>query len=321
MGSRAASLLPSVAGVTSVVVDDPRSAHAVAVAGSVGPNCVALAPGDDWLASGAEIVILASPPNHERDARAALRAGMHVISVSDDLADIEGLLDLDGYARGLGRTVLVGAGFAPGLTCLLARHGAAELAIVDEVHVAKVGTAGPACARQHHRALKSNGRDWRDGAWVLVSGGSGRELCWFPDPIGGADCYRAALGDPLLLHGYFLDATRVTARMSATRRDRLTARLPMLRPPHAEAGLGAIRVELRGRRNDQAEVIVFGCMERPSVAAGTTLAVVTGTLASGGCPSGAGGLGSMIPIVPTLNELARRGIRCSRFEGSPDHSV
>ena len=29
--------------------------------------------------------------------------------------------------------------------------------------------------------------------------------------------------------------------------DRLTARLPMLRPPPREAGMGAIRVEVRGR--------------------------------------------------------------------------
>ena len=35
-------------------------------------------------------------------------------------------------------------------------------------------------------------------AAVERAGGSGRELCWFPDPIGAVDCYRPALPDPLL---------------------------------------------------------------------------------------------------------------------------
>ena len=39
---------------------------------------------------------------------------------------------------------------------------------------------------------------------------------------------------------------RVTARVAASRRDRLTARLPMLRPPHPEGLIGAVRVEVRG---------------------------------------------------------------------------
>ena len=47
-----------------------------------------------------------------------------------------------------------GAGFAPGLTCVLAAHGAARFDQVDEIHVAKSGTGGPACARQHHRAAR-----------------------------------------------------------------------------------------------------------------------------------------------------------------------
>ncbi len=143
---------------------------------------------------------------------------------------------------------MVGAGFAPGLTCVLAAHGAARLDRVEEIHVAKSGTGGPACARQHHRAIGRGAIDWRDGGWEQRSGGSGRELCWFPDPIGAQDCYRAALPDALVLVPAFPGIRRVTARVSATRRDRLTARLPMLWPTHPEGGPGAVRVELRGTR-------------------------------------------------------------------------
>ena len=78
-------------------------------------------------------------------------------------------------------------------------------------------------------------------------GGSGRELCWFPDPIGARDCYRAAHADPVLLHFAFPEVERITAKVSATRRDRLTARLPMLRPPHVGGNIGTVRVEVARR--------------------------------------------------------------------------
>jgi hypothetical protein len=322
VGARAARQMLSVPAIDSLVLDDPRRDHVSRLATSLGSVSRVLRDGETWSEVGADIVVLAGPPTHYADARSALESGAHVVSVSDDLHDVEALLTLDDLAKRAARTLVVGAGFSPGLTCVLARHAAAELEVVEEVHVAKFGTAGPACARQHHQALKHPGRDWRDGEWVNVPGGSGRELCWFPDPIAGADCYRAALPDPLLLHRYFPTAARVTARVSATRRDRLTSRLPMLRKPHAEAGAGAIRVEIRGLREQRFEVVIMGCIDRPSVASATVLAVVTGELSAGtGNAPGAMGLGSLVEPVSFLAELARRGVKCARFEGSPSHAV
>ena len=108
------------------------------------------------------------------------------------------------------------------------------------------GTGGPECARQHHDALARHSVAWHDGEWIERPGGSGRELCWFPDPVGALDCYRAALSDPLLLRRAFPQAGRISARVSATRRDRLTARLPMLAPPRRSGDMGAVRAEERG---------------------------------------------------------------------------
>ncbi len=190
VGSRTARQLLSVGGVESIVLDDPRREHARRVAESLGPTARALADHESWLDTASDIVVFAGPAPHHLDAAAAISRGAHVVSVSDDFHDVEALLRLDAAAKHAGRVVVVGAGFSPGLTCLLARHAAEEVEVVEEVHVAKFGTAGPACARQHHQALKHSGRDWRDGRWVDVPGGSGRELCWFPDPIAGADCYR-----------------------------------------------------------------------------------------------------------------------------------
>jgi hypothetical protein len=314
VGTRAARQLLNV-GLTSLVIDDPRTSHVDRVIESIGTPCESLGR-RSWEEIAPDIIVLATPPGHVRSAARALALGAHVVSVTDASIDVDGLLALNDQARSAGRSVVIGAGFSPGLTCVLARHAAAEFARVDEIHVAKTGTAGPACAVQHHRALSSSSKDWRDGEWISKPGGSGRELCWFPEPIGGADCYRADLIEPVLLQPHFAVASRITARVSATRRDRLTSRLPMMRKPHAEAGPGAVRVEVRGLRNSVADSVVMGCMDRASIGAGAVIAVVTAELIAGRAPTGANGLAAWTDTTRFLHDLSNRGVKCARFEGA-----
>ena len=186
---------------------------------------------------------------------------------------------------------------------------------VDEIHVARLGTGGPACARQHHDSLGGTALDWRDGGWQRRAAGSGRELSWFPDPIGAADCYRAALPDALLLVPAFPGVGRVTARLAATRRDRLTARLPMLRPPHPEGGLGAVRVEVRGRGHEGIAVEILGRHgpSRASPAAPSPRWPPWSWARAGRCHHGASGLATMVEAKPFLRELARRGVKVASF--------
>jgi hypothetical protein len=261
--------------------------------------------------------VLAQPGDHRRVAELAIERGADVVSTSDAMSTVKRLLDLDAEATERGRTVVVGGGFSPGLTCVLARHAAEGFDEVDEVHVAKVGTGGPSCARQHHRALSDLAVDWRDGAWARRAGGSGRELVWFPDPVRGVDCYRAGLPDALLLVPAFPDARRITARLGANRRDRLTSWLPMLRPPHPEGGPGAVRVEVRGTQGAAREVRVLGAVDRPAVGAGAVAAVAAWWAVEGRfVRPGAAGLAVLLPdTVPFLAELSRRGVRAAVFEG------
>ncbi len=114
---------------------------------------------------------------------------------------------------------------------------------------------------------------------------------------------------------------RVTARLAATRRDRFTARLPMLRRPHPEGDVGAVRVEVRGRRGDRRDVRVLGVMDRPGVAAGA-VAAVAAVLAAGGelQRTGAGGPGrdggaGAVPHRAGPPGRARRGVRRGRQPG------
>ena len=314
VGARAARHLVADAGIERVLVHDTDRKRQAAVVASLGDHARAV---DEPDPAGADIVLLASPAGRQLAvARRAVGAGRHVVSVADSVGAVEGLLDLHAEARERGVVVAVGAGFGPGLSCVLARHASGELDTVDEVHVAHHGTGGPACARQHHNALRRVGLDWRDHSWRRRPPGSGRELCFFPDPIGGSDCYRAALPDALLLVPAFPGVSRVTARRAATRRDRLTAGLPMLRPPHAEGRIGGLRVEVRGRRGQARDTIVLGAVDRPAVAAGTVAAVTARWVASGRTSgTGAAGLAALVEPLPFLHELARAGVRAAVFEG------
>jgi len=313
VGARAARQLVEADDVDEVVVVDPNAQRRAAVVQSSGVKATDGGPADDSEVDG---VLLAGPNGlHVAAARHHVALGRPVVSCADGIEDVRGLLDLGPDAEARDVAVVVGAGFSPGYTCLLARHAAASFEHVDEIHVARSGTGGPACALAHHDALTGTAVDWRDGSWQRRTAGSGRELCWFPDPIGAEDCYRAELPDALLLVPAFADVGRVTARLSANRRDRITAHLPMLRKPHPEGLVGAVRVEVRGRRAGAQDVTVLGALDRPAVAAGAVAAVAIRWALQGRIPSGAAGLAAIADPVPFLIELALVGIKAAAFDG------
>ena len=317
-GARIARQLRTSANVSSLHLRDSRPERLGTVLATLGSDVSSDSLGVDAPLDG-DVVVIATPPGvHLPIAERAVRAGADVISLADSRLDVQSLLTLDRTAAAARRSVVIGAGFTPGLSCLLARHAADRFDEVDEIHVAKVGTGGPACARVHHAALGHSAVEWRDGAWINRAGGSGRELCWFPEPVAARDCYRGAFAEPLLLHRVFPDAARLSSRMSATRRDRLTAHLPMLRPPHPEGGPGAIRVEVRGWRDGAHDQYVLGAMDRPANAAATVAAVaVEHALAKRVRAHGCGGLAEMVEVKAFLADLAGRGLTSAVFDGVP----
>ena len=110
----------------------------------------------------------------------------------------------------------------------------------------------------------------------------------------------------------------MTTRVARSRRDRLTAHLPMLRPPHAEGLLGAARVEVRGRRGSAHDVHVLGVVDRPAVAAGALAAVAAVRAVEGRLGrQGAAGLAELATEpVDLLRDLAERGVKAAAFEGA-----
>ena len=316
VGARAARQLISVMTLDELVVVEQNDDLRAAVVESLGsPACEGA--DDDLVPERGDLLVLAGPTRQRALVERSLERGAHVVSTSDSMDDVKDLLELDAEARERRLHVVVGAAFSPGLGCVLAAHAASRFERVDEIHVAKVGTGGPVCAHQRHRALGESGADWHDGGWGRRRGGSGRTLCWFPDPVRAVDCYRGGFPEPLLLTAAFPSVQRVTARAGANRRDRLTARLPMLRRPHPEGGLGALRVEVRGRRGTAVDEYVLGAIDRPGVAAGTVAAMAAAWAIEGRLRRhGAGGLAELVEPTPFLAALAERGVKAAVFEGS-----
>lgn len=299
VGQRITRRLPTVVDGVTVVDHDPRTGR--------------LLPPD------VSVVVLAHAGPHADLARQFIERGASVVSVCDDVADIRSMLDLDDVARDAGVALVVGAGMSPGLTGLLARWSASQLATCDEIHVAIHGTAGPSCARQHHRALRGRSIGFHDGAWIQPPAGSGRELCWFPEPVGPYDCYRAELASPLLLSHAFGDADRISARVSANRRDRFTAWLPMLRPPHREGGVGAVRVEVRGTDDSGARVTsIVGVAELVGTAAAATASAFAVEALGDRLPAGVSRAGDAgLDTTRLLHTLCLLGVRLQEFTGVP----
>jgi hypothetical protein len=299
VGERIARRLPVVLGDASIVEYDPRRGREL--------------PADVGVA------VLAHGAPHEEIARHCLERSVPVVSVADDLGDVRALVDLDDLARDAGIPLVVGAGMDPGLTGLLARTLASQMASCDEIHLAIHGTAGPDCARQHHRALRGRAVGFHDGAWIQRPAGSGRELCWFPEPVGPYDCYRAELPSPVLLHHAFAEVDRISARVSANRRDRLTAWLPMLSPPHREGGVGAVRVEVRGTDPSGARVTtIVGVAEMVGTAAAATAVAFVVELLAGRLPAGVVCAGDAdLDTVAMLHTISELGVRLQEFTGVP----
>lgn len=299
VGQRISRRLPTVIEGVTVIDHDPR----------IGRD----------LPPDVDVVVLAHGGPHAEVAQQLVERGVPVVSVSDDLADIRSMVDLDDAAHRAGVPLVVGAGMAPGLTGLLTRLSASRLASCDEIHISIHGTAGPACARQHHRALSGRSLGLHDGGWIHPPAGSGRELCWFPEPVGPYDCYRAELASPLLLHQAFSEVERISARVSANRRDRFTAWLPMLSPPHHEGGVGAVRVEVRGTDASGARVTsIVGVAELVGTAAAATASAFAVEAVGGRLPSGVSRAGdAALDTTGILHTVSQLGVRLQEFTGVP----
>lgn len=319
VGRRAARQLAETDAVERILVVDHSAGRAREVAAAIGAKAEAIPWRiTDPLPPEVVVVAAATDASSEREiAERALEARVPLASCSDDPDAVRALLDLDDAAQEAGVVLAAGCGLAPGLSDVLARHAADALDDVEEVHVARSGSAGPACGRSVEHSGRGAVLEWRDGAWVRERAGSGRQLVWFPGPVGGRDCRRAGSGQASLLVDAFPRVKRASMRVAHRAPGGRQSRRRRADP---DGDWGAVWVEVRGRRGRAEEVLVYGAVDRMAFAAGTVLALSAAWLGGLGegrvTQAGAHGLGALVDPVPFLAELARRGVRAATFEGA-----
>jgi len=343
VGRRAARQLAETDGVERILIADKSRGVAAEAAEAMGDRAETV----DWspdrpVPAGVTVVASAIGGAAERAVfERAVEAGVPAAGCGDDAATVRSLLDLDDAAREAGVRLAVGCGVAPGLADVLARHAADALDSVDEICVARAGSAGPACRSAIDRSARGTALEWRDGAWARHRAGSGRQLVWFPSPVGGLDCHRAGSGQAALLVDAFPGLRRATMRIASPlgqRRSpgiRLLGRVPVVstllsglsggpgggRRRDPDGDWGAVWVEVRGRRGRSEEILVYGAVDRMAFGAGAVLSAAALWLAGlGALPTGAGGgahgLAALVDPVPFLGELSRRGVKAAVFEGA-----
>lgn len=270
-----------------------------------------------------EVVVLAGRgAGQAEQARTHLEAGRHVVATAGGHEVVSELLDLEGAARSSGVCIVVGTGFSPGLTDVLLAWAADRLGSVDEARFARLGAAGPACDRESASILDGEAPVLRDGAFVTSRAGTGRELCWFPDPVGGRDSYLASSAEPLMATVSVPGVQRASARMAVPPLRRLLHAVPALARSGgdtSEGGVGAVRVEVRGTDAGGRSSIVLGALDRPGVAAAALVAEVVVALLEGSARPGVLTPGRLVDPSTMLRRLRTRGVRVAELSAAvPD---
>lgn len=308
VGRRAARQLVESPTVEHLVVAGTHPRHDADLAAALGLRAEPrrFRAGDD-LPDGIDAIATALPGELDvAVARAAIDRGIPVACAADGAAALAALRELDGPARAAGVTVLAGCGFAPGLSEVLARHATTLYDHVDEVRIARAGWAGRASADSVRRERRDVPAIWRRNLWH--ESGSRVEQVWFPEPIGAVECASVRGASDLVLE-VVPGVDAVTWLLADVAQSRFRRR--------ADDAMGAVRVEVYGRRGGERDVTVYGALDRVSIAAGAVLALGALAVVTGHTPPGVHAFGAVIDPVETLRDLAHRGVRAAVFEGAP----
>ena len=314
VGIRAARQLVDTPGLTGLFVVSRDTDRAAELAGAMGAPATALPSPESRvdIPSGVDVVAVATDGP---EARAWIRGQSRPVSRWSRRSTPDSESSMPPRIAANTR-VISGCALTPGLSDVLARHAADAFDSVSEVHVARVGGAGPACIEELRAARKSTPGEWRDGGW-RSDRAYGPERVWFPDPIGARECQLVSAGVTATVTSV-PGVGHVTVRFGPAPSRRVTARL---RRDPLDDGWGAARVEVVGELDGVQQVIVYGVVDRMPVVGGVVLAVaalsLTGLAAvAAEWPSGGvRALGEAVAPVAYLAELARRGVKAAVFEG------
>lgn len=222
IGSAMVSELIKLEPTAKITIGDKNVEKAKEVAENTGGDIEVLrvdATDNDSLVGafrGFDVVISAVGPFYKFGVpvlRAALRAGVGFVDINDDWDATEEALKLHEEAKERGVTAIIGMGATPGITNLLALHGAQRLDKVEEVLTYWIWTAidprmGQAIVKHYFHAISGNVPSYKDGERVMVKALSEPECVEFPKPIGAWEVANVGHPEPITIPRY-IKAKRV----------------------------------------------------------------------------------------------------------------
>lgn len=269
---------------------------------------------------------------------AAIEAGVSYISLNDDLEAADKVAARHAAATARQVTIISGCGASPGLTDLLVALAAGELDRVDEIEIAVAASSadGGGNATDLHFISMLDGAARSGGS---EKGALAPHPVYFPDPVGWIETFPCGHPEELAMArsypglGSFrfriglaekavMDAVRagIAARLGrGERRRRLwlkaaTPVRPLLEAVSFKAApWSALRVDVRGRRENRNRTISLGVVDHLVNLVSITLAQAAVALPMGQ-PFGIVGPDQAFEPRSFLRGVASRGITFARLE-------
>lgn len=198
-----------------VVIADYRIEGARAYAADLGPRATAVfVDANDPAAlalvlQDADAAVGAIGPFYRyapKMAAAAVQAQVDYVDICDDYGPIQEVFALHEAAKAAGVTLITGLGWTPGITNLMCRLGASHLDSVDEIKIAWAGGAedsqGLAVVMHVFYAVTGKVPTYRDGQWVDVEAGTGKESVDFGGVLGTVKVFHCGHPEPMTVPRY-----------------------------------------------------------------------------------------------------------------------
>lgn len=172
---------------------------------------------------GADIVANTVGPFYEYGTKvleAAMEAKVDFVDICDDSEPMKEQLDLDERARKSGITAMVGIGNNPGTGNLCAKYGADKLDEVEEINFYWVHPTDSETSRASlgHALEIFSGKvtTYREGKWVEVAAGTGKEEIEFPEPVGSVEVHHCGHPEPVTVPRYIEGVKKVSCKGGVT---------------------------------------------------------------------------------------------------------
>jgi lysine 6-dehydrogenase len=157
-----------------------------------------------------------------RVTRAAIEAGVHLVDLGAYVADTAEQLAMDEQAREAGCQIVPGCGVAPGLTNILAAHGARQLDQVESIriysYITHPITTSPGIVYTRFDASRGVSLVYRDGRLEEHPSFGEEEAVEFPPPYGTQLVHLVPHPEPLTLPKY-LDVQNVVFKVGYPEED------------------------------------------------------------------------------------------------------